>query len=241
LRNASPNILSPKAIIARASDLALPVAEPDQFAYPPGKGVTASYQGEEIVVGSRMLLMERGVKRILPADGHGNGGVSEVYVAKAGRRLGTICIADVLRPEAKSAAAAMREMGLKTILLSGDAQEVTTLVGRDLGVDEVVGEQLPDQKAQWLTKLRGKNHKVAMLGNGINDALALVQANVGVAMGSGTDVARESADVILIGKISRNSSKRCGSPGAVAGSSCRTSQARSSLTASEWAWRLLGF
>jgi P-type E1-E2 ATPase len=72
-------------------------------------------------------------------------------------------------------------------------------VGRDLGVDEVVGELLPDQKAQWVTKLRGKNHKVAMLGDGINDAPALVQANVGVAMGSGTDVARESADVILIG------------------------------------------
>jgi Cu+-exporting ATPase len=71
-------------------------------------------------------------------------------------------------------------------------------VGRDLGVDEAVGELLPDQKAQWVTKLRGKNHKVAMLGDGINDAPALVQANV-VAMGSGTDVARESANVILIG------------------------------------------
>ena len=74
-------------------------------------------------------------------------------------------IADVLRPEAKSAVAAMREMGLKTILLSGDAQEVTTVVGRDLGVDEAVEQLLPDQKAQWVTKLRGKNHKVAMLGD----------------------------------------------------------------------------
>ena len=143
--------------------------------------------------------MERGVKRILPANGHGNGGVSEVYVAKAGQVLGTIRIADVLRPEAKSAVAAMRAMGLKTILLSGDAQEVTTLVGRDLGVDEAVGELLPDQKARWVTNLRGKNRKVAMVGDGINDAPALVQANVGIAMGSGTDVARESADVILIG------------------------------------------
>ena len=118
---------------------------------------------------------------------------------EVGRVLGTIRIADVLRPEAKSAVAAMRAMGLKTILLSGDAQEVTTLVGRDLGVDEAVGELLPDQKAQWVTELRAKNRKVAMVGDGINDAPALVQANVGVAMGSGTDVARESADVILIG------------------------------------------
>jgi heavy metal translocating P-type ATPase len=188
-----------KAIIAHAADLAIPVVEPDQFAYTPGKGVIADYRGEQIVVGSRTLLMECGVKRILPVNGHGVGGVSEVYVARGGQVLGAIRIADVLRPEAKSAVAAMREMGLKTILLSGDAQEVTTLVGRDLGVDEAVGALLPDQKAQWVTKLRGKNHKVAMLGDGINDAPALVQANVGVAMGSGTDVARESADVILIG------------------------------------------
>jgi heavy metal translocating P-type ATPase len=106
-----------KAILARANDLAVAVAEPDHFAYTPGKGITADYRGEEIVIGSRTLLMERGVKMILPTNGHGSG-VSEVYVARSGRLLGTIRIADVLRPEAKSAVAAMREMGLKTILLS---------------------------------------------------------------------------------------------------------------------------
>ena len=188
-----------KAIIARAGELAIPVVEPDQFAYTPGKGVSADYRGEEIIVGSRTLLMERGVKRILPVNGHGIGGVSEAYVARGGQLLGTIRIADVLRPEAKSAVAAMRDMGLKTVLLSGDTRDVTTLVGRDLGVDEAVGELLPDQKAKWVSELRGKNRKVAMVGDGINDAPALVEANVGIAMGSGTDVARESADVILIG------------------------------------------
>ena len=188
-----------KAIIARAGELAIPVIEPDQFAYTPGKGVSADYRGEEIIVGNRTLLMERGVKSILPVNGHGAGGVSEAYVARAGQLLGTIRIADVLRPEAKSAVAAMRDMGLKIVLLSGDAQEVTTLVGHDLGVDEAVGELLPDQKAKWVSELRGKNRKVAMVGDGINDAPALVEANVGIAMGSGTDVARESADVILIG------------------------------------------
>jgi heavy metal translocating P-type ATPase len=188
-----------KAIIARATELAIPVVEPDQFAYTPGKGVSANYRGEEIIVGSRTLLMERGIKRILPINGHGRGGVSEAYVARGGQMLGTIRVADVLRPEAKSAVAAMREMRLKTVLLSGDAQEVTTLVGRDLGVDEAVGELLPDQKAKWVSELRAKNRKVAMVGDGINDAPALVEANVGIAMGSGTDIARESADVILIG------------------------------------------
>jgi Cu+-exporting ATPase len=93
----------------------------------------------------------------------------------------------------------MRQMGLKTVLLSGDTQAVTTSVGRDLGVDEAVGELLPEQKAKWVRELRGKNRKVAMVGDGVNDAPALVEANVGIAMGSGTDVARESADAILIG------------------------------------------
>ena len=111
----------------------------------------------------------------------------------------SIRIVDVLRPEAKAAVVAMRQMGLKMILLSGDAQEVTTFVGKDLGVDEAVGELLPDQKARWVGELRRNSRKVAMIGDGINDAPALVEANVGIAMGAGTDVARESADVILIG------------------------------------------
>ncbi len=132
-------------------------------------------------------------------DGDSSDGASEVFVARAGQLLGSIRIADVLRPEAKNAVATMRSMGLKTVLLSGDTQSVTASVGRDLGVDEAVGELLPEDKAKWVSDLRGKNQKVAMIGDGINDAPALVEATVGIAMGSGTDVARESADVILIG------------------------------------------
>ena len=188
-----------KAVVARATELAIPLDEPDEFSYTPGRGVRVSYQGEEILVGSLALLVEHGMTRGLPVDGNGADGASEVYVARAGQVLGSIRIADVLRPEAKNAVAAMRQMGLKTVLLSGDAQAATSSVGRDLGVDEAVGELLPEQKAKWVTELRGKGRNVAMVGDGINDAPALVEANVGIAMGSGTDVARESADVILIG------------------------------------------
>jgi heavy metal translocating P-type ATPase len=188
-----------KAIVARAAELAIPPVEPDEFSYTPGRGVRVSYEGEEILVGSLALMVEHGMTRGLPADGNGAGGASEVYVARAGQVLGSIRIADVLRPEAKTAVAAMRDMGLKTVLLSGDTQAATSSIGHDLGVDEAVGGLLPEQKAKWVTELRSKGRSVAMVGDGINDAPALVEANVGIAMGSGTDVARESADVILIG------------------------------------------
>src|SRR5580704_8453185 len=188
-----------KAVLARAMELAIPLVEPDEFSYTPGRGVIVRYKGEQILVGSMALLVEHGMTRGLPASGNGADGASEVYVARAGQVLGSIRIADVLRPEAKNAIAAMRQMGLKTVLLSGDTQAATTSVGRGLGVDEAVGGLLPEQKAKWVTELRSKGRNVAMVGDGINDAPALVEANVGIAMGSGTDVARESADVILIG------------------------------------------
>ena len=188
-----------KAILARAAELAVPLVEPDEFVYTPGRGVRVLHRGEEIFVGSRVLLTEHGIRGTLPADGHNSDGASEVYVARAGQLLGSIRIADVLRPEAKKAVAAMRQMGLRTVLLSGDAQSAVSSVGRDLGVDEAVGELLPEHKAKWVIQLRAKGRKVGMVGDGINDAPALVEANVGIAMGSGTDIARESADVILIG------------------------------------------
>jgi heavy metal translocating P-type ATPase len=188
-----------KAVMARAVELSIPIAEPDEFSYAPGKGVWVSYEGIEILVGSLALLAEHGMTRGLPVPTNGADGASEVYVARAGQVLGSIRIADVLRPEAKNAVAAMRQMGLRTVLLSGDTQAVTSSVGRDLGVDEAVGGLLPEQKAKRVADLRSKGRNVAMVGDGINDAPALVEANVGIAMGSGTDVARESADVILIG------------------------------------------
>jgi P-type Cu+ transporter len=184
-----------KAILRHAAELGLPVVVPDEFSYTPGKGVRVLHGSDEILVGSKALLAEHDVKFIGAHDTYG----SEVFVARSGQLLGSIRIADVLRPEAKTAVAALRAMGLKTILLSGDTQAATTSVGRDLGVDDALGELLPDQKASWVRELRSKGRNVVMVGDGINDAPALVEANVGIAMGSGTDVARESADVILIG------------------------------------------
>jgi Cd2+/Zn2+-exporting ATPase/Cu+-exporting ATPase len=186
-----------KAVLHKAAALGVAAAEPERFAYSPGKGVSCTAGGEEIVVGSRAFLAERGVDAApLPPGG---GPATEVLVARGGRLLGALWVADVLRPEAAGAVAELRRLGLRTVLLTGDAAAVAQAVGKELGVDEVEADLLPDQKAARVKALVAAGKKVAMVGDGINDAPALTEASVGVAVGSGTDVARESADVVLIG------------------------------------------
>ena len=122
-----------------------------------------------------------------------------VLVTRGGHLLGSIQVADLLRPEAKAAIQSLKSMGLKTILLTGDSKTVAETVGKGLGVDEISAELLPEQKLQRVQGLLAQGKKVVMVGDGVNDAPALAQATVGVAMGSGTDVARESSDIVLIG------------------------------------------
>ena len=186
-----------KAILKRAAAAGLPVIEPERFAYIPGKGVVCTADGDEIVVGSRVFLTERDVDVTPCAFGDDQGG--EVHVARGGRLLGDLHIADVLRSEAKDAVAALRRMGLRVILLTGDAEAVASAVGRQLAIDEVEADLLPTGKLARIDALLAERRTVAMVGDGINDAPALMRASVGVAMGSGTDVARESAPVVLLG------------------------------------------
>jgi len=124
---------------------------------------------------------------------------SEIYVARDGRLLGSIGVADTVRPEAKLAIAALQRMGIRTVLLTGDARRVADAVGVELGIKEIEAELLPEDKLARIGTLVAAKRKVAMVGDGVNDAPALAEANVGVAMGSGTDVAQESADVVLLG------------------------------------------
>jgi Cd2+/Zn2+-exporting ATPase/Cu+-exporting ATPase len=185
-----------KAILRKATQLGIAQQEPEEFAYTPGKGVSAVCEGAEVIVGNENFLLERGVP---PVRTNTHGASSEVFVARGGQFLGTLAIADLLRPEAKEAIRALKSMRLKTILLTGDAKAIAEDVGKKLGVDEVASELLPEEKLQYVVRLTESSRTVAMVGDGVNDAPALVQADVGIAMGSGTDVARESADVVLIG------------------------------------------
>ena len=113
--------------------------------------------------------------------------------------MGTLKVADMLRPEATKAIQDLKVMGLKTVLLTGDAKTVAEDIGRRLGVDEIAAELLPEDKLEFVNRLMRERHNVVMVGDGVNDAPALMRATVGVAMGAGTDVARESANVVLIG------------------------------------------
>jgi P-type Cu+ transporter len=186
-----------RSIIKRANELSLPTTEPEAFEYVPGKGIACSIDGEQVIVGSAGLLAEHGVSHSTFANSSDSS--SDIFVARGGQTLGVIRVADILRSEAVGAVRAIRQMGIRTELLTGDTAAIAHVVGSQLKVDAVESDLLPQQKLDRVVALVEGGKKVAMIGDGINDAPALAQANVGVAMGSGTDVARESADVVLLG------------------------------------------
>jgi Cd2+/Zn2+-exporting ATPase/Cu+-exporting ATPase len=186
-----------KAIAKKAQEWSLTVGEPDDFQYFPGKGIVCEVGGARTIVGTRALMEAEGVL-VPPIDG-GLHGSSEVMIAGGGKFLGSLRIVDVLRKEAAAAMRELKMMKCRTVLLTGDRKEIGDAIAKELGVDEVQSELLPEAKVEWVRSLRLQGKYVVMLGDGINDAPALLEADVGVAMGSGTDVARESAAVVLLG------------------------------------------
>jgi heavy metal translocating P-type ATPase len=193
-----------QAIVAYAQAHRRPIIEPSHFAYTPGRGIAADVGGGTVLVGNQAWLADRGV--VMPADGvsgmAGDGSAevaSEILVARDGRLLGAIAVADTVRPEAQRAIDALGRLGIRPILLTGDTRAVAEATARGLGIRDVEAELLPEDKLERINRLVAAGKNVAMVGDGINDAPALAAASVGVGMGSGTDVARESADVVLLG------------------------------------------
>ncbi|PSC03549.1 cadmium-translocating P-type ATPase [Alsobacter soli] len=185
-----------RAVVEEARRTKAALAEPASFSYTVGRGVTALVDGATVLVGNRKLLADAGVD--VPARETGLPG-SDIVVAREGRFLGEIIVADVVRPEARGAMAALQAMGVRTLLLTGDTAEVAGRVAADLGIAEVGADMLPEDKLARVEALVASGHRVAMVGDGVNDAPALTAASLGVAMGSGADVTKESADVVLIG------------------------------------------
>jgi heavy metal translocating P-type ATPase len=192
-----------QAIVAHARARRRPTIEPDHFAYTPGRGIAAEVAGTMVLVGNQAWMADHRI--VVPpgglpgADGVGAAAASEILIARDGRLLGAIAVADTVRPEAQRAIAALGRLGIRTILLTGDTRAVADCVASGLGITEVEADLLPDDKLQRMYRLVAAGRTVAMVGDGINDAPALAAASVGVGMGSGTDVARESADVVLLG------------------------------------------
>jgi len=177
-------------------------SEHSTFSYTPGKGVAVESNGDKILVGNSTLLKDNGITISTQASAvaaeRAAEGKTAVYVAHEQKVCGLIAIADRIRDESLTAIADLKRIGIRTIMLTGDNKVAAQIVANEVGIDEVHAELLPQDKVTIIKRLVAEGHKVAMVGDGINDAPALAYANVGIAMGAGTDVTIEEADIVLL-------------------------------------------
>jgi len=183
-------------IIQKIKALELPIPSPEDFEAITGKGVQATVEGKEIKVVSPGYLREE--KIAIPEGAFGSAAETVVFVLIAGKLAGYIALADEIRPESAAAIQTFKDNNIKVFMATGDNEVVGKAVSQELGLDGYYAEVLPHQKVEIVKELQSKGEFVAMTGDGVNDAPALAQANVGIAVGSGTDVAAETADIILV-------------------------------------------
>ncbi|CAM3899903.1 copper-translocating P-type ATPase [Tsukamurella strandjordii] len=193
-----------KAIVRAAQDRGLAVPAATGFTSSPAVGVTATVAGSTIRVGGPHLLAEEGAQELAVADTWRERGAIILHVLRDGAVIGALALADEVRPESREAVDALHALGIEVVMITGDAEAVANAVARDLGIDRVYAGVRPEDKAARVAELQGETRIVAMVGDGVNDAPALAQANVGLAIGAGTDVAIASAGVILAGDDPRS-------------------------------------
>jgi Cu+-exporting ATPase len=189
------------AIVAASRAQGLDQPQAEHFAALPGLGVTADVLGRQVLVGNIKLLTERGIalgRLEGEATRLADDGKTPMYVAIDGRAAGIVAVADTVKDESVAAIAALKRIGIEVVMITGDNRRTALAIGRQVGVDRVLAEVLPQDKAHEVQKLQLEGKMVGMVGDGINDAPALTQADVGFAIGTGTDIAIEAADVTLI-------------------------------------------
>jgi Cu2+-exporting ATPase len=187
-----------RAIVAKAKEAGLPLRKVDRFSAIPGKGVRGEIEGELVEVGNRSYFAGKLDGTVSEKVRRAEGAETVVFVARRGEVVGAISLADEIRPESKEAVAELRRLGLRVAMVTGDNRAVADAVAKELRIEEVFAEVLPEHKAEIVKKLQRDGSRVAMIGDGVNDAPALTQANVGIAIGAGTDVAIQSAGIILL-------------------------------------------
>ena len=190
-----------QAIVTAAGNRGLNVAAAEQFEAVHGKGVRGTVKGTAALAGNTALLAEHGVDTSplsIPVQQLADQGKTPLYFTKDGQLLGIIAVADTVKSTSKTAVERLRELGLNVIMLTGDNRRTAAYIAGQVGVSDVIAEVLPTDKEETVRRLQEQGKKVAMVGDGINDAPALVRADVGIAIGAGADVAIESADVVLM-------------------------------------------
>ena len=191
-----------KGIVAKAKERRIALLEPKKFEALKGKGVKAYVDGKEVMVGGPALLENLRIN--LPnsltgkLESAGKKGQTIVFVLRDGVLLGAIALADIIREESSETIKSLKKIGVQTAMITGDSHDVAEWVSKELGIDEYFARVLPHQKSEKVKELQERNLKVAMVGDGINDAPALTQADLGIAIGAGTNVAIESAGIILV-------------------------------------------
>lgn len=189
------------AIVEESQARHIPLCPVSGFRSVPGGGIQATLSGEAVLAGNAGYLAQNGVSlATMEADAHrlAEDGKTPLFFAESGRLLGCVAVADVVKPDSAKAIAALRRMGRRVVLLTGDNQRTANAIARQIGVDQVIAQVLPQDKAKCVAQLQQQGQRVAMVGDGVNDAPALAQADVGLAIGAGTDIAIESADVVLM-------------------------------------------
>jgi Cu+-exporting ATPase len=191
-----------RAVVDSAGERGIVIPEASGFEAPTGKGVTATVEGRRIVIGNARMFADDGIATTAldaEAERLRGDGATSVFVAVDGKAAGVIAIADPVKPTTQQALRALADEGVRVVMLTGDNKTTAHAVARRLGISDVEAEVLPDRKSAVIEKLRAEGRVVAMAGDGVNDAPALAAADVGIAMGTGTDVAIESAGVTLLG------------------------------------------